>query len=54
MFFNVCIQKKSFRERGIGLANVKKALTLLGGKIVVESTVGEGSTFSIVFPEKKN
>ena len=30
---------------GIGLANVKKCLDLLGGRASVESTVGEGTTF---------
>ena len=32
---------------GIGLANVKKCLDLLGGRASVESTVGEGTTFSV-------
>ena len=38
---------------GIGLANVKKAVTLLGGNIDVESKVGSGTTFSIIFSALK-
>ncbi|MBN2610359.1 MAG: PAS domain-containing protein, partial [Bacteroidales bacterium] len=37
---------------GIGLANVKKAVSMLGGTIYVESTVGQGSTFIMEFPNK--
>ncbi|PJB56105.1 MAG: hypothetical protein CO098_14930 [Bacteroidetes bacterium CG_4_9_14_3_um_filter_41_19] len=38
---------------GIGLANVKKAVSMLDGTIYVESTVGKGSTFIMEFPNKK-
>jgi PAS domain S-box-containing protein len=38
---------------GIGLANVKKAVTMLGGTIYVESEIGKGSTFVIEFSNKK-
>ena len=35
---------------GIGLATVKKAVELLGGRISVDSAVGEGSTFYVELP----
>ncbi len=35
---------------GIGLALVKKAIELLDGKIVLQSEVGKGSTFSVELP----
>lgn len=39
---------------GIGLANVKKAVSMLGGTIEVESAVGKGSTFIIKFRQQKS
>ena len=38
---------------GIGLATVRKAVSMLNGTIWVESVVGEGSIFLIQFPEHK-
>ncbi len=37
---------------GFGLYNVKDALNKLGGQVSVESTVNEGSTFTITLPSK--
>jgi two-component system chemotaxis sensor kinase CheA len=36
--------------RGMGLAIVKEAVNRLGGRKVVESTVGEGTTFRLILP----
>ncbi len=38
---------------GIGLATVRKAVSMLNGTIVVESVMGKGSTFIINIPETK-
>jgi len=39
---------------GLGLSQVKEAVDLHGGKILVESKPQKGSTFSIVLPVGKN
>jgi signal transduction histidine kinase len=39
---------------GIGLATVRKAVSMLNGTVRVTSVVGKGSTFFINLPESKN
>jgi PAS domain S-box-containing protein len=43
--------RKDYGGTGIGLAIVKKAASILGGMIRVESKLGEGSTFIITLPK---
>jgi two-component system CheB/CheR fusion protein len=42
--------EREYEGTGIGLAVVKRAFQKLGGKLRVESAIGEGSTFYINFP----
>lgn len=39
---------------GLGLAFVREAVTALGGRVVVETTVGEGTTFRVILPGEGN
>lgn len=41
---------RNFEGVGLGLSLAKKSAELLGGKLEVQSTQGEGSTFSIILP----
>lgn len=43
--FQTLQSKDEYESTGIGLTSVKKIITLYGGNIWVESTVGEGTTF---------
>jgi len=45
--------QQSIRGTGLGLALVKHTMEAHGGKVLVESNVGQGSTFSLIFPVKK-
>ncbi|MCX6147188.1 MAG: ATP-binding protein [Candidatus Kapabacteria bacterium] len=46
--------ERQFEGTGLGLSLSKKFLELINGSISVESIVGEGSTFKIVFPYLKS
>lgn len=46
------ISKSKHSGFGLGLAISKKIMTLLKGRLMVSSTLGEGSTFEILFPVK--
>lgn len=41
---------KRFAGLGIGMAKARKAVTLLGGRLEVESVPGQGSTFRVLLP----
>jgi signal transduction histidine kinase len=43
---------KGDRGTGLGLANVWRIATDAGGVVLVDSEVGRGSTFSVLFPTR--
>lgn len=45
-------RNRNIEETGLGLAICKQLVTLMKGKIHVESIYGKGSTFSFVIPQK--
>ncbi len=50
--FDRYFSTKAARGTGLGLPVVKKIMDEMGGYVVVESTLGEGSTFHLHFPRK--
>jgi PAS domain S-box-containing protein len=51
--FQTLSSRDDFESTGIGLTITKKIVELYGGKIWVESKVGEGSTFFFTLPKQK-
>jgi two-component system sensor histidine kinase/response regulator len=50
MFYQIDRATHEDQGAGVGLAIVKRVMDLHSGRVVVESVVGEGSRFSLVFP----
>ena len=51
--FQTLARRDDYESTGIGLTVVKKIVEMYGGRIWVESKVGEGSTFSFTFPKQQ-
>ncbi len=49
--FQTLHPRDEFESTGVGLAVVKKTIELYGGKVWIESEVGEGSTFFLTLPK---
>ncbi len=49
-FYRVPHQDRAIRGSGLGLAIVKSVVEQHGGRVFVQSKVGQGSTFGMVFP----
>ena len=50
--FQTLAPRDQVENTGIGLALVKRIVETWGGKVWLESTVGQGSTFYFLFPKK--
>jgi signal transduction histidine kinase len=53
MLFQTLAPRDDFESSGVGLAVVKKIVAFYGGRVCVESKVGQGSTFFFTFPKAK-
>jgi signal transduction histidine kinase len=51
--FQTLTPRDEFESTGIGLTVIKKIVELYGGRIWVESEVGQGSTFFFTFPKSR-
>jgi two-component system sensor kinase FixL len=51
--FQTLAPKDEYESTGVGLTLVKKIVELYGGKVWVESVVGQGSTFLFTWPKQK-
>jgi len=51
--FQVLSVKEDFESTGVGLTVAKKIVDLYGGKIWIESKVGQGSTFFFTLPKQE-
>ncbi len=51
--FQTLAPRDEFESTGVGLTLVKKIVEFYGGRVWVESTVGQGSTFSFTLPKHR-
>lgn len=51
--FQTLLSRDQFESTGVGLALVKKIVEMYGGRVWVESRVGQGSTFFFTLPKRE-
>ena len=51
--FERAVSEQSYGGFGLGLWIVRQIIDAMGGKVSVESTLGEGATFSVTLPTRK-